>query len=270
MSDELKPVKYSHYGVTQKQLRKMIADELNHYRFDNAGQLLNQSTIKVEVTLEHPLLVLVNMVLFPSSGSTVPDLNAMFPRVAVTDASHREQFTTLGQGIKSYSILKSSDVLAFKNSVGSMKNRVEAGMLITDEQINNMLAITESLGGEAVLMKQEIMQDVTYYISVWALTVDHRIILTQIVEATLYGLKPEFAKIGLKNTNINTDTSIVNSNFARMIFGTEIELTGINTISNYTLLTEKPSSQYGLETFPHFKKFGDENFDPYSVWEKEE
>lgn len=264
----MNPVKYSHYGVTQKQLRQMIADEFNNYRFDDKGQLLNGRTVKVEVTLDHPLLVLSAMVLF-NTGNDKPDLNGMFPRIAISDATHREQFTTLGQGVKSYSILTKADVIAFKNSVGNIKDRFDKGMLITDEQINKMEALIDSLGGQAVLMRQEIMQDVTYYISVWSLTVDERIILTQLTEATLFGLKPEFAKIGFKNTNINTDTGIVNSNFARMIFGTEIELTGINTITNYTLLNEKPLSEYGLETFPKFKKYGDEQFDPYEVWEKE-
>lgn len=263
-------VTYSHYGVTQKQIADVLQKELNEFKLDNIGQILNGRTIKIEVTLDHPLMVLAGAILFGNGPGAPTDVNAMFPRVAVIDASHRERDTTIGEGIKSYSVLKSSDIIAFKNSVGNMKERMNAGMIITDQQINTMLAITEKLGGEAVLMRQENMQDVSYYISVWGTSVNDRIILTQIVEATLFGLKPEFVRQGFKLPQINTDTGIVNNNFGRMLFGCEIELTGINTITNYTLFEEKPLSSYGFDTFPKFVKFGDENFDPYEVWAKEE
>jgi hypothetical protein len=262
-------VSYSHYGVTQKQIVNLLQAELNQYKLDDVGQILNNRTIKIQVTLDHPLMVLAGAILF-SSGANLPDINGMFPRISVTDASHREKETSIGQGIKDYSILKTSDIQNFKNSMGSMKDRIDKGLLITNQQVDNMLAITESIGGEAILMRQQVMQDVTYYISVWCLSIDERIVLTQIMESTLFGLKQELIKQGFRNPQINTDTGITNSNFGRMIFGSELELTGINTITNYTLFKEKPLKSYNLESFPNFLKFGDENFEPYRVWSKED
>lgn len=114
-------------------------------------------------------------------------------------------------------------------------DRFAIGLQISDDQIDEMIDI---IGDEAPFVdlysnKNQMLADISLSVSIWTTSKQHTRLISEIVRSIIQSGVKDLSKRGVKNINVSRSGSLYNYDFDRTIYGSEIKIKYLNTVTDY-------------------------------------
>ena len=236
--------KYSDYVI--QSIEYFITQIENELEYRDINGLTNSHVEKINVTKQHPLVSLMASSL--NDAGTDLLRNGLLPSISVTPGSQTGKGFTLGQSFKSESVDDDFIALLDTYAAKTQKQRLEDGLL-TSKQITT-IKNTYSASGTGVvrLQRTEWHKSEEINISVWSLDADTDIILGNMMDSILASIQAGFAgdDSEMRDFDYKIVKGLTNFNFGRVLYGSEYNLTFLNTYNNYTIYTDTVLSGHDL------------------------
>lgn len=209
---------------------------------------LSNDTIElINVTKEHPLVTMMTAQL--AESPTAPPLQSgLLPAISVTPGNLTDKVFTLGQSLKPEIVDATfiSDLTAYLSKTNS---EIQDDMLITKEQIETIIGeYKRAAAGGLRVQSNEWFKNEEINISVWSESPDIDILLGNLMDSILATIQIGFAgdNSDLRDFAYKISKGLTNFNFGRTIFGSEYNLTFLNSYNNYIIYTDDVLSGHDL------------------------
>lgn len=209
--------------------------------------LTNNRIQKINVTKQHPLVVLMESAINPNKNLDSTRSNIL-PAISVTPGNMSDEAVTLGKSPQTF-IVDDDWIAEFKEIANKDQKQVLADTgIITKDQAQAIM--TEYRRGQGIMRCQKHMWgwNEEINISLWSDTADVDILIATVLDSIIAGIVTGFIgdESPVKNMKYRPTRGLTNFNFGRVLFGTEYNLTFFNTYHNYTVYQEDHIEGHGL------------------------
>lgn len=237
-----------------------IETELS-YR-DLSGLSNNKIEI-INVTKEHPLAALMASAL---SDTRNADLlrSDLIPAISVTPGNMNEEGFTLGQSYRS-EVVDDTFIDNLKEYLTKTNKQIQDDLLITPTQIETIIGeYNRSSAGYIRVQRNEWWKNEEINVSVWSNSPDIDILLGNLMDSILATIQVGFAgdDSKLRSFKYKIVKGLTNFNYGRVLFGSEYNLTFLNSFNNYIIYSDDVLS--GHDFYPTFLTPGETD-----GWQKE-
>jgi len=211
----------------------------NELEYRDIEQLSNSKIEKISITKEHPLVALMMSQLNETRNSDLLRSN-LIPAISVTPGNISEEGFTLGQSYKT-EIIDDDFIDDLKIYLEKSNKEIQQDLLITKRQIENIISEYKRVPhGKMRLQKNEWHKNEEINISVWSDSPDIDILLGNLIDSILATIQIGFAgdNSRLKFFRYNISKGLTNFNYGRTLFGSEYNLTFLNSFNNYIIYTD--------------------------------
>lgn len=218
------------YFITQ------IETELN-YR-DISGLTSERHEI-INVTKQHPLVEFMNAVL--NEESRLDYLrSSLLPAISVIPGNMTEGGFTLGQIFKN-EVVDSTFINNLKGYQDKTNKQIQNDLLITQNQIETIISEYNRTPTNGMRVERhEWNRNEEILVSVWSDSPDIDFLLGNLLESIFVEI--QIGKSGnnskMRSLQIKPTRGLTNFNFGRTLFGTEFNLTFLNSFNNYIIYTD--------------------------------
>lgn len=210
---------------------------------------LSNDTIElINVTKEHPLVTLMTAQLAENRNAD-PLQSGLLPAISVTPGNASDKAFTLGQSLKP-EIVNSEFISNLTEYLNKNTKEIQEDLLITHGQIETIIAeYARVAAGGMRSQKNEWFKDEEINISVWSKSPDIDILLGNLMDAVLATIQVGFVgdDSKLRDFSYKISKGLTNFNFGRTLFGSEYNLTFLNSYNNYIIYTDDVISGHDLE-----------------------
>jgi len=231
--------KYSDYTIHSiEYFIKRIESELL-YR-DLTG-LTSGKINKINVTKQHPLVSLMSSYINPDAGRNADlERSSIIPAISVTPASSSDDGFTLGKSYKS-EVVNAQFITDLKVFADKTNREIQSEVLLTQSQIEIILAKYKRVpAGTMRVQRNEWRKNEEINISVWSDTPDVDILIGNLMDSMLSFIQVGF--IGdnspFKNFKYRITKGLTNFNYGRVLFGSEYNVTFLNTFNNFLIYSD--------------------------------
>jgi hypothetical protein len=230
--------KYSDYVIDSI---NFFVDTINEeLAFRDIPGLTNNNVEIIKVTKQHPLVTLMAAQL-QENRNLEAVRSGILPAISVTPGNPVEEGFTLGQTLKP-EIVDEAFVAILKNFLNMTDKEIRSEVLISKAQIELILGeYKRNPAGTIRAQVHEWRKNEEINISVWNETPDLDIRIGNIMDSLLADLQVGFVGDDSKISNMKWKPTkgLTNFNFGRVLFGTEYNLTFMNTYNNYTIYSDE-------------------------------
>ncbi len=200
----------------------------------------NRSTIEIiNVTKQHPLVALMAATINPNSN--VDDLMAsIIPSISVTPGNLSDKGFTLGQTLTP-ELVDDDFITELTTLLGQTNKEIQSEVLISKNQIETIIGEYNRASSNGMrLQKNEFFKNEEINISVWSENADEDVFLGNLMDSILATLQVGFAgdNSRLRDFQYKINKGLTNFNFGRILFGSEYNLTFLNSYNNYIIYTD--------------------------------
>jgi hypothetical protein len=198
--------------------------------------LTNNKIQLIKVIKEHPLAML--MAAHLSDNRNSDNLrSSIIPAISVTPGNSPEGGFTFGKSYEPGNV-DSDFIDDLKGFLVKNDKEIQSDVLITKDQIESIISeYNRSSAGEMRYQKNQWHRNEEINISVWSDSADLDILLGNLMDSILTSIQVGF--IGddspLKDFKYNITKGLVNFNFGRPLYGSEYNLTFLNSFNNYII-----------------------------------
>jgi len=237
--------KYSDYAINSiDYFIDAIEEEIN---FRDIAGLTNDKIEIIKVTKQHPLVSLMASQL--QENRNLDAIRAgILPAISVTPGSPTDEGVTMGQSYKP-EIVNDAFIAQLKVFLNKPMKEVIQDVLLTKTQIELISSeYKKSPAGTIRAQVHEWRKNEEINISVWNETPDFDIVMGNVMDSLLADLQVGFVGDDSRISNMKWKPTkgLTNFNFGRVIFGTEYNLTFLNTYNNYTIYSDDVLSGHDL------------------------
>lgn len=229
--------KYSDFAISSiGYFIDAIEEELN---FRDIAGLTNNKIEIIKVTKQHPLVSLMAAQL-QERTSLDAIRSGVLPAISVTPGNPVEEGFTIGKGLKT-EIVDDAFITILRSFLNKTPKETFTDVYLTKTQIELIISeYRRNPAGSMRVQTHEWRNNEEINISIWNETPDYDYVIANIVESVLSDLQMGFLGDDSKIQNMKwrTTKGLTNFNFGRVIFGTEIALTFMNTYTNYTIYVD--------------------------------
>lgn len=207
--------------------------------------LTNDKIQKVNITKQHPLVTLMAAQLVDNRSLDVIR-SSLIPAISVTPADISDEGFTLGQGFQT-EIVDSNTIDYYKELLAKTNKQRQEDGLITTTQINSIIsAYRRCVSGQMRIQIHEWRKNEDINISIWSDTPDIDMLFGNIIDSILADIQVGFAgdNSPIQNFKYRCSKGLSNFNFGRVLFGTEYNVTFMNTYRNYAVYTDDVISEH--------------------------
>lgn len=239
--------KYSDYAI--QSIEYFIDQIESEIEYRDLYGLSNNTIEKINVTKQHPLVALMAASLNGAGTSLLR--SGILPSVSVTPGSSTDEGFTLGQSYKSEAV--DDDFIDLLDEFYAKTNKVkQQDVLLTNTQITtikNAYTASGTSGGLRVQVN-EWRKNEEINISSWSENQDIDILLGNFIDSILASIQVGLVgdNSGIRHFRYKATKGLTNFNFGRVLFGTEFNITLMNTFRNYTIYTDEVLS--GHDFYP--------------------
>lgn len=230
--------KYSDYVIDSI---NFFVDTINEeLAFRDLPGLTNNNIEIIRVTKQHPLVTLMAAQL-QENRNLEAVRSGILPAISVTPGNPVEEGFTLGQTLKP-EIVDDEFVLELKKFLNMTDKQIRSEVLLTKSQIELILGeYKRNPAGTIRAQVHEWRKNEEINISVWNETPDMDIVICNVMDSLLADLQVGFVGDDSKISNMKWKPTkgLTNFNFGRVLFGTEYNLTFMNTYNNYTIYSDE-------------------------------
>jgi len=234
--------KYSDYTIQSIEFfKKKIEDEL--VVRDLPG-ITNKMIDIINVSKQHPI---VTMMMNKLAGRET-ERSGIVPAISVTPSNPSDIGFTIGAGF-STEIVDDEFVSILKAFYAMTDEEIQKELLITKDQIDLIIgAYKRNPSGGLKAQVHEWRKNEEINISVWSETPDMDIVLGNLIDSIMMDIQVSLAgdDSKLQNMMVKVTKGLVNFNFGRVLFGTEYNLTFMNTYNNYTIYSDDVITDHSL------------------------
>lgn len=211
--------------------------------------LFNNKIEIINITKQHPLAEFLSAML--SEQRNADDLmSSIIPAISVTPGNMSEEGFTLGKGFKT-ELVNDTFIDVLKTFLEkTQKERIE-DVLLTQKQIELIIGEYNRLGSTKNMRAEihEWHKDEEINVSVWTSSADMDIILGNLMDSILSEISVGFSgdEERVRHFRFKTNKGLTNFNFGRTLYGSEYNLTFLNTFNNYTIYTDDIMSSGELD-----------------------
>ena len=241
--------KFSDYVV--QSVEYFIAQIETELAYRDLSGLTNGRVAKIGVVKEHPLSMLMSAQLAEARNADKVR-SSLIPVISVTPGSLTSEGFTLGNAYQP-EIVDNTFIDYFKELQLLTQKEIQESVLITTDQIDTIVSEYNRTAESGMKsQKNQWNKKEEINISIWSDSVDEDIILGLLMDSVL-----SFMQIGfmgddspIRNMEIKTTKGLTNFNFGRTLYGSEYNLTILNSFNNYIIYTDDVIS--GHEFNPTF------------------
>jgi len=238
--------KYSDYALDS--INFFIDTIQEEIAFRDISGLTNNKVELIKVTKQHPLVTLMAAQL--QENRNLDAVRAgILPAISVTPGNPVEEGFTLGQGLKT-ELVDDAFIEILKDFLNMTDKEIHAEVLLSRAQIELILGEYRrnpayTVDGRTVspirAQVHEWHKNEEINISVWNETPDMDIRICNVMDSLLADLQVGFVGDDSKISNMKWKPTkgLTNFNFGRVIFGTEYNVTFMNTYNNYTIYSDE-------------------------------
>jgi len=229
--------KYSDYEIHS--IEYFITQLENEIEYRDIKGLSNGRIDLVNISKEHPLVTLMDAQL--NSERNSDDLRSnILPAISVTPGNMTDGGFTLAKGLQSEIV--DDDFIAILDSFADKTNKEkQEDLLITNSQIESIKEKYNRVPAGAMRVQiNEWHKNEEINISVWSESPDTDILFSNLTDSLLAAIAIGFAGDNSRIRSFKYDIvrGLTNFNHGRVIFGSEYNLTFINTYRNFMIYTD--------------------------------
>ena len=229
--------KYSDYAIHSIEFFiSQIKAELE-YR-DIAG-LSNNTIQKINVMKEHPLAAIM-----AASLSDVRNADALrssiIPAISVTPGNITDEGFTMGQAYQP-EIVDDAFIEVLKEFNEKTNKEIQEDVLLTKGQIEDILAAyRRAETGQLRVQRNEYFKNEEINVSVWSASADIDVLLGNIMDSILAMIQVGFVgdNSRLRFFKYRITKGLTNFNYGRVLFGSEYNLTFLNSYNNFIIYSD--------------------------------
>jgi len=237
--------KFSDYVIHS--IEYFITKIENEIGYRSLPEIFNNKIEKINITKEHPLSTLMAAEL--SDVRNADALRAsIIPAISITPGNLNEHGFTLGQSYKTEAI-DDTFIDQLKAYLEKTNKEIQDDVLITKDQISNIISEYNRLSaGKMRSQQNEWHRKEEITIAVWSDTPDVDILLGNLMDSILAEIQVGFAGDNsiLRDFSYKSSKGLTNFNFGRTLFGTEYNLTFLNSFNNYIIYTDDVLTEHDL------------------------
>ncbi len=248
----IKIAEYSDYAIHSIEYF-ITAIEAGLVARDLAGLTYNKNTQKsriekINVLKEHPLVALMASQLAENRNADLIRAN-IIPAISVTPGNINDESPTIGQGYRTETV-DTAFINDLKRFIPKTNKEIFEDVIISQSQIEQIIAAYKKANGLTIyaqIHKWQKKEEVN--VGVWSDNADTDILLGNIMDSILASIVVGVAGDNSKIMNLmyRATKGLTNFNFGRVLFGTEYNLTFVNTYNNYTIYSEERISDHRLD-----------------------
>jgi len=202
--------------------------------------LTNAQIKQISFAKEHPIITLMSSMLAPGHNADTIRAN-LIPTISVTPGDLDDQGFTLANAPQVITI-DDEYIAGLKECRNlSLINRFK-DVLITDSQIDTIISAYKRAGKKKSLRceSREWSWNEKLNLSVWAESIDDSILMSTLADSALIKIKTGIMgdNSPMRNLSYRPARGLTNFNFGRVLYGSEFNLTFLNTYKNYTIYEE--------------------------------
>jgi hypothetical protein len=229
--------KYSDYTI--QSIEWFITKIETEIAYRGIDELSNGKIQLLRITKQHPLAMLMASQLSDVRGED-PLKSGLLPAISVTPADFQEKGFTLGQSY-SAELIDAEFIDEVKAYQDKSNKQIQQNALITPTQIESILSeYRRRPAGSMRFQRNEWSKAEEINISIWSESPDFDILLATLMESILAMV--QVGIIGdespIRDMRYSSAKGLTNFNFGKVLFGTEYNLTFLNTFSNYVIYTD--------------------------------
>jgi hypothetical protein len=229
--------KYSDYAI--QSIEYFLTKIESEIVLRDIKSLTNGKVEKVNVTKQHPLVTLMAAQLIDNRSLDVTR-SSIIPAISVTPADITDEGFTLGQSYQP-EIVDDTWITTYKSYLSLTNKQLQEDGLITHTQINAILAAYKRcVAGQMRVQIHEWRKNEEINISIYSDTPDIDILFGNLMDSILADIQVGFVgdNSPLQSFRYRCTKGLTNFNFGRILFGTEYNITFMNTYNNYTIYTD--------------------------------
>lgn len=217
-------------------LRKYLRKEYKERDF--TGLTLERKS-NVNVSKTHPFVQVFESVI---NGAGDTNYTGIFPTVSVTSGRAPEGDKRIGGGDKSQTIFTKkiyNDIIDLQNT----ENLIAEGWIISDDQIKKlaqMMSVIQNEDGGYVTYRSSFFKRELIAVSIWTDNHEENSILRRLTESILHDARRELSgpRYEIVSYDMSTDPDLFNADFAKPLYGTEIQMEFDNEYANLHITNE--------------------------------
>lgn len=197
----------------------------------------------INVTKQHPLVQLVSAQTNQNGGRGADLMHSgIFPAISVTPGNMTDEAFTLGQGKKG-EIINKEFIDRLKELSKKTNKQIQQDVLITQNQIALIISeynkVSKTSSQNVLAETHEWSRSEEINVSLWSESADIDILLGTLMDSILSGIKVGFSgdNSTMRKLDFKITKGLTNFQFGRTLFGTEYNLTFLNTYNNYIIYT---------------------------------
>jgi len=237
--------KFSDYIINS--VEYFITQIENELEYRDIQGLSNGTIDLINVTKQHPIVSLMSATVDPNSN--VDDLRAnIIPAISVSPGNLSDKGFTIGQTLKT-EIVDDDFIDELKVFLAKTNKQIQDDMLITHAQIETIIGeYNRTEAGGMRVQHNEFFKNEEINVAVWSNSPDVDILLSNLMDSMLSSIQVGFAGDGspLRDFEYKTNKGLTNFNFGRTLFGTEYNLTFLNSFNNFIIYTDDVLSGHDL------------------------
>lgn len=210
--------------------------------------LFNNKVQKINVTKEHPLAAFMAASL-NDVRNTDHLRSSIIPAISVTPGNMSDEGFTLGQSFRPETV-DSDFIDRLKYFLNKTNREIQQELLITKNQIETIIGEYNRASENGIRVQiNEWHKNEEINVSVWSDTPDIDVALGNIMDSVMATIQVGFSgdESTMRYFRHRVVKGLTNFNFGRVLFGTEYNLTFLNTYKNYIIYTDDVISGHDFE-----------------------
>jgi hypothetical protein len=238
--------KYSDYVINSIEFFISKIEEEILYR-DLPGLTDNKIEI-INVTKEHPLVSLMASELNPQSRTSNLYRSNILPSISVTPGNITDKGFSLGNSPKT-EVVNDEFIEILKSFLDKTDEEIQQDVLLTKNQIELIISqYKRSAPGTLRVQTTEWRKSEEINISVWSESTDVDVLLGNLTDSILASIQIGFLgdNSRVRDFKYNIAKGLTNFNYGRVLFGSEYNLTFLNSYTNYIIYVDEVLSGHDL------------------------
>jgi len=238
--------KYSDYVL--QSVEYFITQLETEIAYRDIAGLTNDRIEILGITKEHPLAKLMAAQLSDVRNADAM-MSSIIPAISVTPGNMTDDAFTVGKSLQPETI-DDDFIDIMKAFLDKTDRQIQNDVLISKKQIETITGEYKRIAaGGMKAQVNEWYKNEEINISVWSDSADLDILLGNLMDSMLTFIQIGF--IGddsrIRNLQVRINKGLTNFNFGRTLYGSEYNLTFLNSFSNYIIYTEDILSGHDLD-----------------------